>query len=232
MQSKKTVLMIIGALLSAAVAYQQSHADSNKKKSYSRSDYHEYTDALKTLWTRVYPNQGKTLYCGTSFSTKDRRARKKIANAEHVFPMSWATKDLKCGTRKQCQKRSQTFRNIESDLHNIYPAQIGVNKARSNFRFGEVAGEKRVFGSCDFEVNPKKRIAEPAPAIRGNIARAMLYMQYQHGLTLHRKTEQLMRQWDKKDPPDTEEKRREKIIRQAQGRENPFISRYPFKGEK
>ncbi|MGY0399525.1 MAG: endonuclease [Ostreibacterium sp.] len=229
---KKKIAILIGILISIGTAYQQSNADEEKtkKKSYPSHQYREYNHALRILWTTVYPNKGKTLYCGVTFSTKDRRKRKKIANAEHVFPMSWVTKDLKCGSRKQCQVSSKKFRLIESDLHNIYPAKISINTARSHFRFGEVSGEKRQFGRCDFEVDKKRHIAEPEPKIRGKIARAMLYLQYQYGLNLPSRTKKLMKKWDNKNPPNKEEKRREKIIEREQGRENPFITRYPFKG--
>lgn len=232
---KKQLMMIIGAVVSAAIAFQQGYAEKNvsqktAKKNYSRQN-DEYRSALKTLWTRVYPSTGETLYCGQKFSTKNYKERKKHVNAEHIFPMSWVTKDLQCGTRKQCQQNSAEFRQIESDLHNIYPALINVNKARSNYRFGEVAGEKREFGKrCDFEVNQRGRIAEPTPAVRGEIARAMLYLAHQYGLSLHKKTEKLMKTWDRQDPPSQEEKRRAKIIQREQGRENPFITRYPFSG--
>ncbi len=220
----KKHLLLAALLLSAGVTYQQTNAGNHPAKRANG----EYRQALKFFWTSVYARQGNTLYCDKRFSTKNYKERKQYVNAEHVFPMSWVTKDLHCGTRKACQKHSAAFRTIESDLHNIYPALIKVNKARSSYRFGDVKGEKRRFGSCDFEVDKKRRIAEPSPAVRGEVARAMLYMQYQYGLTLHKKTKALMLAWDKADPPGKEEKRRAKIIQAEQGRENPFISRYPF----
>lgn len=245
MRYKKQIWLITVTLISSIVAYQQGLAGGNDEstrqalpqtqtssKKKVNSSYAEYNNALRLMWTKVYRNQGTTLYCDTPFSTKSRKARAKAdVNAEHIFPMSWVTKDLQCGTRKQCQANSATFRTIESDLHNIYPARRTVNKARSNYRFGKVSGEKRIFGQCDFEVNKQKRVAEPAPQKRGEIARAMLYLAYQYDLSLHKKTDKLMREWDRQDPPNTEEKRREKIIRHEQGRENPFITRYPFTGD-
>lgn len=227
MTNKKTVTMLVGVTLSLIITFHQSIAGSHKNS--HRVKNSEYNNALRIMWTKVYANQGITLYCAKPFSTKSRQARKKDqVNAEHVFPMSWVAKDLGCGTRKQCQAKSTKFREIESDLHNIYPTQTHVNKARSNYRFGDISGEKRLFGQCDFEVNPKKRVAEPTPKVRGEVARAMLYLAYQYNLSLHRKTETLMKKWDREDPPDTEEKRREKIIQREQGRENPFITQYPF----
>lgn len=224
MTQQKIRLLFIGTILSAMLTIQPSAANDQKRRKNQ-----EYNNALRLLWTKVYPKTGKTLYCGKSFSTKSRKARKKSkVNAEHIFPMSWVARDLGCGTRKQCQAKSAEFRGIESDLHNIYPAQINVNKARSNYRFGDVQGEKRAFGQCDFEVNKKSRVAEPTPKIRGEIARAMQYLAYQYDLKLHKQTARLMQQWDKNDPPTKEEIRRAKVIQGLQGRENPFITRYPF----
>ncbi len=231
MKRKKHLVIIAVMLLSAGLAYQQNIGNKGSKaKTHQQKGDDEYRSALKIFWTAVYPSQAKTLYCNRSFSSKNYQKRKKYVNAEHIFPMSWVAKDLKCGTRKQCQRQSAAFRRIESDLHNIYPALIQINKARSNYRFGDIAGEKRQFAACDFEVDKQRRVAEPAAKIRGEIARSMLYMAYQYQLSLHQKTAALMRQWDRQDPPDNEEKRRAKIIQREQGRENPFITRYPFQG--
>ncbi len=247
MRRKKQWGLLVIAVLSSVVAYFQqggSTANSRHQKTaqnpvqttientMSKNSTRSYNQALKILWGKVYRKGGKTLYCGVPFETKNRSKRKKMANAEHVFPMSWVTKALKCGTRKQCHRNSPKFREIEADLHNIYPAVIRINKARSNFRFGDVPGEKRFFGSCDFEVDNRRRVAEPMPASRGEIARAMLYMEYQYGLPLHKKNKKLMRKWDRKDPPNKEEKRRARIIQREQHKENPFITRYPFSGKK
>ncbi|PIE45617.1 MAG: hypothetical protein CSA45_01810 [Gammaproteobacteria bacterium] len=239
MKLKKQLPTFAIVVILAAVAYQQQQqsdtavpADTSRqlgpKRQYdARND--SYSDALKTLWTAVYPHTGKTLYCDAAFSTDNRRERKKYVNAEHIYPMSWVSRALDCGSRKACRENSPRFRAIESDLHNIYPALIDVNKARSNYRFGPVAGEKRRFGVCDFEVDERKRIAEPPSAKRGEVARSMLYLSYQYQLPLDKKTQTLMRRWDGIDPPSDEERRREKIIHREQGRENPFIRRYPFK---
>lgn len=224
----KKYLLIVVALLVGVAALQSGYAEKKYQTQKNTRQNDEYRSALKILWTKVYPSPAQTLYCAQKFSSKNYKERKRHVNAEHIFPMSWAAKDLGCGRRKQCQRDSAKFRGIESDLHNIYPALINVNKARSNFRFGDVGGEKRRFGSCDFEVDERQRIAEPSPEVRGEIARAMLYMQHRYNLTLFKKTKKLMQAWDRQDPPSTEEKRREKIIRKQQGRENPFISRYPF----
>lgn len=227
MMTKKALLLLAGTLIIFMMC-NVSYAVDKKNNYYRKPHNQEYRQALKILWTKVYPANGSTLYCNQSFSTRNYKERKQQINAEHVFPMSWVAKDLRCGKRKKCQKSNARFRQIESDLHNIYPARIKVNQARSSYRFGEVAGELRQFGSCDFEVNRKKRIAEPMVSSRGKIARSMRYMHYQYGLTLYEKTEKLMKKWDKKYPPTQEEVRRAMVIQREQGRENPFVTRYPF----
>lgn len=203
----------------------------NKTDNYQHTKYTNYNKALYLLWTEVYKNHGKTIYCNKPFSTASKEEKSKAhVNAEHIFPMSWVTKQLKCGTRQECRKNSKQFKVIESDLHNIYPASERLNEARSNYQFGTIKGEKRIFGNgCDFEVDDNRRIAEPTNRKRGDIARAMLYLAHTYNLNLPKKTRQLMQQWDTQDKPDAEEKRREKIIRNLQGRENKFITQHPYR---
>jgi len=65
---------------------------------------------------------------------------------------------------------------MEADLHNLYPALASINRARSNYVFGEIPGEPREFGDCDFERDRDRRVAEPRPIAHGNVARAIFYM--------------------------------------------------------
>ena len=182
-----------------------------------------YKDARKVFWSSVYPSSGKTLYCSLGFESAHRSG----INVEHVFPMSWATNGLKCGKRKQCRASSQKFNIIEADLHNLYPAREDVNKARSNFRFGEVRGEARRFGrDCDFEVSSSERIAEPTHKVRGEVARAMFYMADRYkveGLVIFKSQAQMLLKWHKADPPTRQEISRNDRIELLQGNRNPFI---------
>lgn len=182
-----------------------------------------YAEARSIFWRSVYPSGGETLYCKQGFQTSDRRG----VNIEHVFPMSWVTNALNCGKRKQCRSNSELFNLIEADLHNLYPSRSDVNQQRSSFRFGEVRGEPRRFGSqCDFEVNHRARVVEPAPEVRGEVARAMFYMAYQyrdHRLEIFKKQARLLLQWHQEDPPSELEKRRNDVIEKLQGSRNLFI---------
>ncbi len=179
----------------------------------------DYETARGIFWRQLYKNAGTSLYCGQQMKNRRHRGM----NIEHVFPMSWVTRSLRCGNRSQCRNRNQLFNHIEADLHNLYPALIRINKARSSFPFAMVAGEKRRFQRCDFEVNEFKRIVEPRPAVRGNIARAVFYMSYTYRLPLYRKQKNLLLKWHVQDPPDRNEQRRNALIERLEGVRNPFI---------
>lgn len=189
------------------------------------SAFENYKEARSTFWRKLYPSEAESLYCRTKFNTSDRRG----FNVEHVFPMSWATNGLKCGKRKQCRASSQEFNRIEGDLHNLYPAREDVNRARSSFRFGDVKGEQRQFGTnCDFEVDRRARVAEPAPEVRGDVARAMFYMADRYkdqGLVIFKKQAKMLHRWHQSDPPSRHEKERNDAIEALQGNRNPFIDR-------
>ena len=70
-----------------------------------------YLEQIAIFWQTLYPSGGTDLYCGKGFGKYDR-----AYNIEHVMPMAWVKKELKCGTRKQCRERSARFNQIEMDM--------------------------------------------------------------------------------------------------------------------
>lgn len=179
----------------------------------------DYEHAREIFWSELYPKGGKTLYCGTSFSGQYRQG----INIEHVFPMSWVTNALDCGRRKECRTNSQRFNQIEADLHNLFPSRKDVNDARSSMRFGLIKGEKTWSGGCDFEIDRSRRVVEPRPAARGEIARAMFYMKETYGLVIFNKLGQQLQTWNKQDSVSKHEKQRNDLIERLQGTRNMFI---------
>jgi deoxyribonuclease I len=113
---------------------------------------------------------------------------------------------------------------MQSDMHNLFPTVGEVNGDRSNYIFGEIDGEDRKYGECDFEV--AERIAEPKKSIRGDIARSYLYMSHQYKMKIPDDYEELLRRWHLSDPPDEWERDRNSLIEDVQGNRNPFID-YP-----
>ncbi len=189
--------------------------------------FQNYFEAIPVFWSQLYPDGGETIYCGKPFGAHKGRS----INIEHLFPMAWVKKKLDCPSRKQCRERSDLFNRIEADLHNLYPARQEINQARSSHSFGIIKGETRRFGRCDFEVDERRRRVEPRPAVRGNIARAMFYMHERYGLKIFRRQGDLLKRWNREDPPDAGERRRNDVIEGIQGSRNPYID-WPGKADR
>jgi deoxyribonuclease-1 len=178
-----------------------------------------YLGILPVFWSKVYANGGETLYCGRKFGSNKGDA----INVEHVFPMSWVMKELRCRSRTQCRRSSPLFNRIEADMHNLYPSVAAINEARGAMGYSMVLGEHRRYGACDFEVDKERRKVEPRRKVRGDIARAMFYMQDAYGLKIFKRQGELLKKWHREDPPDAEEQRRNNLIEQLQGNRNRFI---------
>jgi deoxyribonuclease-1 len=177
-----------------------------------------YLDTIPDFWRILYPGGGQGLYCGARFAARDRGY-----NIEHVYPMSWVGKALRCGDRESCRRRSPRFNEIESDMHNMYPARKDLNRERGSYPFREIPGERHVERGCDLEIDHRARVVEPRTAARGDIARAMLYMADRYDLTIYERQRQTLLDWHRADPPDNEERRRNALITESQGNANPWI---------
>jgi endonuclease I len=74
---------------------------------------------------------------------------------------------------------------------------------------------------------------EPADAVKGNVARAILYFivryydrSIRNGMDygdFWTKRVPMFLEWNKFDPPDAAERRRNELVREFQGNRNPFI---------
>lgn len=184
-----------------------------------QSNIEDYATARRVFWSVLYADGGETLYCGYKFKSGKQRA----LNIEHVVPMSWATRTLKCGTRSQCRRTSSDFNRLEADLHNLYPSLRKINDERGSFKFAMIPGEKRSYGACDFEVDFRKRTVEPRPAVRGRIARTMFYMKDTYDIEIFAQLGKRLLQWHRQYPPTDEEKRRNAVIDELQGTRNKYI---------
>ncbi len=164
-----------------------------------------YNNALRAkFWAGLYPDGGWTLYCNERFESGDHRG----LNIEHVYPASWMAKHLGCGSRKKCRKESELFNVMEADLRNLWPSLAQYNQIRSNYRYGEIPGDRWKYSGCDFE--QRGEVVEPSQRIKGQVARAILYMGKKYGLPVPDR--ELMEQWCEEYPLTDEERRRNAII--------------------
>ena len=204
----------------------------------------------KTKFQTLYKASPTTFYCGCDIEWQSKKKLISVSNncgyeprneftkkgkvnkrakrieREHVVPAWEFGHQMQCwqnGGRKACKKMAQ-FKAMEGDLHNLVPAIGEINADRSNFKFNMVNGEYRVYGQCDSEVDFKARVFEPAPKIRGNIARTYFYFEQLYGLKISKQQKKLYQAWDKLDPVDTQECSIHNKKAALQGNENPFIS--------
>lgn len=203
-------------------------------------DFNEAKSILRKLYA-----QGEEIYCGcrydlerkdridtTACGYKGQGARSRRIEWEHVVPASvfgqrfteWKSGHPSCVRQGHMEKgrncareTSEEFARMEADLYNLLPSLGELNAARSNYPYGEVAGEPRKFGSCDFEVEHK--IAEPRREIRGDLARIYFYMdaRYPGFAIVNKSNEGLLSAWDREDPMDAAERQRLRRIEELQG---------------
>lgn len=213
-------------------------------------------DAAKRILRDLMP-RGREFYCACAYDLKAKRqidfkscgfkaksSRGHRIEWEHVVPASiygrrfkeWTVGDQSCARDGRMQRgrscarsASLDFRRMEADLYNLLPAVGELNRARANFPFGEVPGEDRMFGACDFEVT--RQTVEPRPEIRGDIARIYFYMDSRYpgfGIVTPELLP-LLSAWDKTDPMDDAERERVQAIEKIQGN-SFFIGRLARSG--
>ncbi|GMG88423.1 hypothetical protein MNKW57_27440 [Biformimicrobium ophioploci] len=112
----------------------------------------------------------------------------------------------------------------EADMHNLVPAIGEINGDRSNYRFGELGGMPSQYGAVPVLIDFKRRVVQPPANVKGNIARTYFYMSETYGLNLSSSQEKLFAAWDRLDPVDSWECKRNQLIAGVQGNENLFVS--------
>lgn len=171
-----------------------------------------------------YPNLES---CGYIIQYSNPKRAKRI-EAEHIVPASYFGKTRECWLKKpgrqNCENTDKYFNLIESDLHNLYPSVGEVNNERQNFAFSDSIKKTSPFGQCQMLIDRKRQRVTPPERARGVIARAYLYMSMMYGIELDAERVNLFNRWNKKYKPDQNECKRNLLIKEIQGNENPYIS--------
>ena len=212
-----------------------------------------FNKAKRLLEREVYFDHRVTLYCGAAFDAKKNvvipegfttpkhASRAKRIVWEHVVPaenfgrafIEWREGDESCVDskgrsfkgRKCAEKANKTFRYMQADLYNLYPAIGAVNAMRSHYRYAMLPSESATFGTCQMKIDESGRRAEPPEASRGSIARSTLYMAASYPqYRLSSAQRQLMEAWDRQYPVDQWECLRAKRIEKIQGNETAFVA--------
>ncbi len=215
-----------------------------------------FSRAKSRLYGSIYRDHATTFYCGCSFERSSRRTsldgcglgdyagqtRADRVEAEHIFPAAQFGQSRRCwrepaafadcrqadgdviSGRDCCQRVDPVFLAAHNDLHNLVPAVGLINGRRSNYNWGMLGGKR--YGSCEMRIDTSIRRVQPPAAVRGDIARVMLYMRDTYDIDLSRQDAQLYVAWNNADPPDAWEIERDRRIRQAQGNGNGYVTDY------
>lgn len=154
-------------------------------------------------------------------------------NREHSFPKSWF------GTQPESP--------MYTDLYHLYPSDSKANSERSNLPYGEVNSGNPTWsnGYCKMgrmtTAGFSGQVFEPNDAIKGNLARTYFYFatRYENenfskwgGSEMITKTSypffrtwaiNMLLEWNRLDPVDETERKRNDAVAKIQGKRNPYI---------
>jgi len=172
------------------------------------------------------PNNVILLYLGTSIpkTNKAKNNQNDYWNREHV----WAKSRGFGGS-------PSTSKPASVDLHHLRPSDKTVNSARGNKWFDNGGTYHSEAKECKTDSDSW----EPRDAVKGDIARMMFYMAVRYekedGVDLELTNNPIdddspehgvlstLLEWNKQDPVDAFEKKRNETIYSIQGNRNPFI---------
>lgn len=170
------------------------------------------------FWQSLYGNGGTTLYCGKAFERENGNL-----SASPVYSSKQLKSALRCVTDRQCTIMNPRYPFIVSDLHNYYPALARVELVRRNAQFADLADDvPSKFADIDCEMKTSFQLVEPRDEAKGNIARAIFYMNVEYDLPIVGLIP-MYKAWHRMDPPDADEKSRNDKIEALQGTRNRFI---------
>lgn len=138
----------------------------------------------------------------------------KFVNAEHIWPQGYFNSALP----------------MVSDLHQLASTLYTPNSRRGNMRFAKVSNAT-YSTSCGSKLGSEG--FEPCDPDKGNVARAMLYFvtrYYDQNIREGMNYEDfwtsrvpMLLEWNRQDPPDANERRRNDMVEAFQGNRNPYI---------
>ena len=172
-----------------------------------------YTDHRTTVYCEAEFMPDKTIILPQGFKTDKYQARAHRLEWEHIVPAEnfgrtfpeWRDGHPDCidksgkpfKGRKCAELANKSYRLMQADMYNLYPAIGAVNASRQNYNFIQFQDDtKSSFGSCLMKIHDRK--AEPPTPARGVIARTYLY--FEDAYSRYRMSDSqrnLMQAWDR-----------------------------------
>jgi len=238
-QNKNYYLEQDGDIFEEDVATIEPEIQGFKHESYS------FSKSKRLLATEIYPSHQIAFYSGCRYKVVQKKLipihsscgfkyrknenRSKRIEWEHIVPAWLFGHQLRCwqqGGRAHCRSTNEKFKQMEADMHNLVPAIGEINGDRSNYKYGMIEGEARLYGKPDMEIAFSDRVAEPPADVFGDIARTYFYMADKYNLKISNQQKQLFIAWNNLDPVDSWEREKNKRLKEIQGDENRYISYY------
>ena len=169
------------------------------------------------------------IYAGVSVNGPQEYNNGQGWNREHVWPRSLGN--------------FGTSQGVGTDVHNLKPADGGLNSLRSNIEYDDLgstgSGVNYNGTATGNRINGSAGLFEPRDKVKGDLARIILYMDLRYegagsepdlvvrealnsGGTTHAVLSTLL-DWHFTDPVDSFELNRNDVIHNMQGNRNPFI---------
>jgi len=169
------------------------------------------------------------IYAGVSVNGPQEYNNGQGWNREHVWPQSLGSFNTSVG--------------VGTDVHNLKPADGGLNSLRSNHEYDDLgstgSGVNYNGGATGNRINGSAGLFEPRDKVKGDLARIILYMDLRYegagtepdlvareALTSGGTTFAVLSTliaWHWADPVDSFELNRNNVIHTMQGNRNPFI---------
>ena len=153
-------------------------------------------------------------------------------NTEHTYAQSWI---------EDYDTQNEVTR-AKADVHHLFPTDSGVNSSRGNLSFDDVNSVEYSYSEATGYVSYRGTngeavtVFEPADQHKGDLARALLYMNVRYDLPLAPPVPNngpinvnmlaTLLEWHGQDPVDAAEITRNDEIHDYQGNRNPFVD-YP-----
>lgn len=242
---KLPLILIAFCLITLTVSAQEPPKSFSAAKKFL-ADLHEEISYEFTLYcgcpyTRTTSSGGKIDRETCGVEARSNETRSKRVEWEHVVPASWFGQTRACwqlkdiaypdecegkSGRECCEAVNEDFELAHNDPNNLFPSVGEVNADRSNYPYGEVPDEPRLYGACDAEIIELEgggKIFEPAEGhVRGTVARAMLYMAQTYGINVELPMDEIW-SWHKDNPPAQWEIQRARLIAERTGLCNEWV---------
>ncbi|WP_445768860.1 endonuclease [Rheinheimera sp.] len=178
-------------------------------------------------WEWVGRSGGRIDMASCGLQVRAQQTRAERTEFEHITPAWVQGHQRQCwqnGGRDNCARNDPVFQVMYVDLFNLTISGGEQNGDRANFRFSPIPGPANQYGSCQFKVDFKQRVAEPPDSAKGKIARVYFYVHHRYNLPMSAQQERILMAWHRQFPVTERELLLHERKAAHMGHTNPFVT--------